>query len=340
MPRVRGVRIGTRFLRYGCSAIGVAVRRRGAAPPAGRGPHRRRPARARSAASSRSRSTTRWPASASASIRRRRARRSARSTSSTRTCSRSATGTSSCSTSFTARRAATSSSASCCSSPGSPTTRRWSRRARATCSRRPSLVVAGGRWRSRELSSVVVLLPVASPVPGRSICCVVTRDVWSLRFNTNFEYQGERADAAPDVAVGEQPVRLAQVPVGAASAATRGRTTTAPTYFDPNIRGTRLTLYASALFYNSRETGRLRGQRRDRVAALPALFAGDASGARGVDVIAPERRLARLPRQQPPAGGPGGDAGRRTLPYEYRRHVPTVDASVVRSFGAARSSSA
>ena len=60
MPRVNGVRIGTRFLRSALRAVGVASRSRAA--PAGRGPDRRRPACARSGGWSRSPSTTRWRA--------------------------------------------------------------------------------------------------------------------------------------------------------------------------------------------------------------------------------------------------------------------------------------
>src|SRR3954467_7967234 len=53
-----------------------------------------------------------------------------------------------------------------------------------------SLVVAGRTLGGPEVSSVVVMLPVVSPVPGQVDLLVVTRDLWSLRFNSNFEYQG------------------------------------------------------------------------------------------------------------------------------------------------------
>ena len=155
----------------------------------------------------------RWRASAYMSIQRRRARRSGRSTSSTRTCSRSATGTSSCSTSFTGRRARTSSSASCCSGPGSSTIRRWSRRAREIYSRRRGSSSAGGRWGSRSCRAWSCCCRSRRRSRGRSISLLVTRDVWSLRFNTVFEYQANALTLFADVAVGEQPVRLAQVPV-------------------------------------------------------------------------------------------------------------------------------
>src|SRR5437773_969893 len=54
----------------------------------------------------------------------------------------------------------------------------------------PPIVVNGRPLGQPELSSVVVILPLVSPIPGQVDLLVVTRDVWSLRFNTNFEYQG------------------------------------------------------------------------------------------------------------------------------------------------------
>jgi hypothetical protein len=55
----------------------------------------------------------------------------------------------------------------------------------------PPLVISGRTLYQPELSSVVVILPVAprSGQPGEVDVLVVTRDVWSLRFNTDFEHQ-------------------------------------------------------------------------------------------------------------------------------------------------------
>ena len=39
-------------------------------------------------------------------------------------------------------------------------------------------------------TTVVVVIPVKSADDGRVDMFVVTRDVWSLRFNTDFSYQG------------------------------------------------------------------------------------------------------------------------------------------------------
>jgi hypothetical protein len=50
----------------------------------------------------------------------------------------------------------------------------------------PGLVVSGRTLFQPELSSVVVILPIASAIPGQVDLLLVTRDLWSLRLNTNF----------------------------------------------------------------------------------------------------------------------------------------------------------
>jgi outer membrane translocation and assembly module TamA len=45
------------------------------------------------------------------------------------------------------------------------------------------------RLRDPVFSSVAVVLPVRGEVPGTVDVLVVTRDIWSLRFNTNYRYQ-------------------------------------------------------------------------------------------------------------------------------------------------------
>ena len=55
----------------------------------------------------------------------------------------------------------------------------------------PTLVLpTGATFIPPELSSVVAIVPVVAPTPGQVDVLAVTRDVWSFRFNTNFEFQG------------------------------------------------------------------------------------------------------------------------------------------------------
>src|SRR5215831_2585801 len=47
-------------------------------------------------------------------------------------------------------------------------------------------VVAGRQLWPPDLSSVVAIVPVRSPIPGHVDLLLVTRDLWSLRFNSDF----------------------------------------------------------------------------------------------------------------------------------------------------------
>jgi len=130
----------------------------------------------------------------------------------------------------------------------------------------PAGIVVGGRTVGQpELSSVVVLLPVASAIPGQVDLLLVTRDVWSLRFNTVFEYQAN-ALTLLQTSLSENNLFGRRKYLSLGFSFDQGKYFYGPTYQDPNIRGTRLTLYSRALFYNSRATGEYEGN--SQVAAL------------------------------------------------------------------------
>ena len=182
-----------------------------------------------------------------------------------------------------------------------------------------SLVVAGRTLGVPELSSVVVMLPVVSPVPGQVDLLVVTRDVWSLRFNTNFEYQGN-ALTLIETSLSENNLFGWRKFLSVRFNRDQGTYNYGPDYFDPNIHGTRLVLRASALFYTSRETGNYEGD-AELVSLHYPLYSLATKWGGGVDVIhqnvvfrgfrGNSLRLVDL------AGTPDVEM----LPYEYRRHV-------------------
>src|SRR5262249_3391684 len=117
-----------------------------------------------------------------------------------------------------------------------------------------SLTLATGRtFTGPDLSSVVVMVPIVSPRPGTVDVLVVTRDLWSLRFNTNFEFQQNTLSllqtSLPENTLFGWRKSLAfnfNMDLGAFSVG--------PTYFDPNIHGTRLTLLASASAFYGRDS--------------------------------------------------------------------------------------
>jgi surface antigen Omp85-like protein len=194
----------------------------------------------------------------------------------------------------------------------------------------PAIVVAGRNLGQPELSSVVVILPIASAIPGQVDLLLVTRDVWSLRFNTNFEYQGNVLSLL-ETSLSENNLFGWRKYLSLGFNFDQGKYYYGPSYFDPNIRGTRLTLWASAIFYTSRETGNYEGNSqivsiRYPLYSLASRWGGGIDVAHGSVVSRVFRgnslRLVDL------AGTPQLDG----IPYEYRRRTVTVDGNAVRSF--------
>ena len=176
-----------------------------------------------------------------------------------------------------------------------------------------------------ELSSVVVILP-SCPRARQVDLLVVTRDVWSLRFNTNFEFQGRRADAAADVAVGEQPLRLAEVLV-VGFISIRAPTTTAAVLRSQHRRDAPAALGVGDV-YNSRETGDYEGNARSSPSATRSISLATPLG-RAAWTSSTRTRLARdfrgnSLRLVDLTATPAMEA----MPLEYRRQVTTVDANV------------
>lgn len=194
----------------------------------------------------------------------------------------------------------------------------------------PSIVVQGRPLGQPELSSVVVVLPIVSPIPGQVDLLLVTRDVWSLRFNSNFEYQGN-ALTLLETSLSENNLFGWRKYLSLGFNMDQGRYYYGPTYYDPNIRGTHLTLWTQAIFYNSRETGDYEGNSQVASLRYPLYSLASRWGA-GVDVThasvvtrgfrGDKIRLVDL------TGTPDDDM----LPYEYRQRAVSVDSSGVRSF--------
>ena len=116
----------------------------------------------------------------------------------------------------------------------------------------PPLFFANGeRFGAPQVSSIVALVPVASPVPGTVDVLAVTRDVWSLRFNTNFEFQRNRLTLL-ETSLSENNLFGWRKQLAARFEMDLGRFGVGPTYFDPNVAGTRLTLLAAGTAWYAR----------------------------------------------------------------------------------------
>jgi hypothetical protein len=184
-----------------------------------------------------------------------------------------------------------------------------------------------------ELSSVVVLLPVASATPGQVDLLLVTRDIWSLRFNTTFEYQAN-ALTLLQTSLSENNLFGWRKYLSFGFSFDQGKYYYGPTYFDPNIRGTRLTLYAARVFYNSRATGEYEGNSQIASLRYPLYSLASRWGAASTSRTRTPSRASSAATTSGWSTWPGRPTSRR-FPYEYRRRVVIVDAKRGASFGTA-----
>lgn len=109
-------------------------------------------------------------------------------------------------------------------------------------------------------SAFVVVAPVKAPTPGEVFVLVVTRDIFSLRLNTNFEFQGNvlsllHIEPAENNFLGRRKRVAGDLEI------TLGRYALGPTYFDSNIAGSRWQLLALARAYVGREEQTWEGRR-------------------------------------------------------------------------------
>jgi outer membrane protein assembly factor BamA len=197
----------------------------------------------------------------------------------------------------------------------------------------PPLVIARRQVTEPELSSVVVILPIISAAPGQVDLLLVTRDIWSLRFNSNFEYQANKL-VLLQTSLSENNLFGWRKYLAASFNFDQGAYYYGPQYLDPNILGTRLQFFASALFYTSRDTHQYEGN--SQIASIRYPFYSLATRwAGGIDFV----------HQNAVARDFLGDSLRlvdltatpatEMIPLEYRRRITTVDANVTHSSGVA-----
>jgi hypothetical protein len=195
----------------------------------------------------------------------------------------------------------------------------------------PVLSVAGRRFTAPELSSVVVILPVVSPRPGTVDLLVVTRDVWSLRFNTNFEVQ-QGTLTLLQTSLSENNLFGWRKFLSLGFDMDQGSMDAGPTYFDPNIRGTRLTFYAVAGLTFSRDTHQQEGNFETASVRYP-LYSLASKWGGGVDFNHFNTVIRSFQGTMLRLEDLTATPGTEMIPYIFRREITTVDANVIRSFG-------
>jgi hypothetical protein len=188
--------------------------------------------------------------------------------------------------------------------------------------------------RDEDLSSLMVILPVKSADPAKVDLLVVTRDVWSLRFNTDFRYE-DKTLVLLTTSLSENNVLGLRKKAALAFNMDQGAYSVGPSYVDPNIAGTRLTFGVSLRAYFGRESRTHEGWSAGGNLDYPLWSLARKWGA-GVAVAASNYvareftrdmvrtvDLATLP-DEPEAKG---------LPVRYRARSASLSSYVRRSFG-------
>jgi hypothetical protein len=179
--------------------------------------------------------------------------------------------------------------------------------------------------------NVLVILPLTTDVPGRIDVLVVTRDVWSLRLSTRYEIQNLDLISLL-VSLSENNLFGLRKRVTLLFTMDQGSAEVGPTYYDPNIAGTHMTLTALARLIFAREDGSLEGTHSDILLAYP-LWSLKQTWAASLEVShyvgffrsflgtslrtydAPETTVVE------------------TAPWMYKRRELATEAQVVRAFG-------
>jgi hypothetical protein len=122
------------------------------------------------------------------------------------------------------------------------------------------LLVDDTRRRLRDplFTSLAVVVPVVAESPGQVDLLVVTRDIWSLRLNSNFELQ-ESVLSALTLSLAENNFLGLRKHISAVFDMDLGAYSLGPLYIDKNVLGTRLQLTTRARALFSRDTDEFEG---------------------------------------------------------------------------------
>ncbi len=186
--------------------------------------------------------------------------------------------------------------------------------------------------RDPSLSSVVVVLPVRSTKPGQVDLLVVTRDVWSLRLNTDFEFFGGRLNYFTG-SLSENNLLGWRKHAALVFVMDQGAMSLGPTFTDPNIVGTRLYLSASANAIFGRDSHAAEGSSSALSFGYPIFSLASRWGAsanfahyQGITRRFVGDNLETIDLKATPDQT-------EALPFMFRTRSVSGDASVTRQFG-------
>lgn len=111
-------------------------------------------------------------------------------------------------------------------------------------------------------SSIVAMVPVKGAAPGVVDVLIVTRDVWSLRLNSDYNYQPGYLITL-NISVSENNLLGWRKQAAVEFIMRQGDMWLGPTYFDPNVLGTRWRLTSAVYAGWAREIGQLAAGSRE-----------------------------------------------------------------------------
>ncbi|HUH04090.1 MAG TPA: hypothetical protein VML75_18965 [Kofleriaceae bacterium] len=187
------------------------------------------------------------------------------------------------------------------------------------------------KLRDPLFSSQVVVVPVKSPHPGRVDLLVVTRDVWSMRFNSRFEIQ-EQSFTKLTLSISENNLLGARKQLALVFDMDQSDVFVGPLYVDKNIAGTRLQLraYGGPLF--SRETGELEGSQSSTTFQYP-LWSLQRTWAAGISVVHFDGVVRDFIGTDLRTYDDPSSAEVEEVPWRYEQRNVDIETSVTRSFG-------
>jgi hypothetical protein len=130
-------------------------------------------------------------------------------------------------------------------------------------------------------TSALGIVAVQSNKPGFVDVLIVTRDLWSLRLNTDFQYQAGHLLAAT-ASLAENNLFGHRKYLALVTDLDLGKVDAGPSYLDPNIAGTRLTTTVDLRLLFSRQSQDLEGSYAHLAFGYP-LFALDTPWGFGID---------------------------------------------------------
>jgi hypothetical protein len=184
------------------------------------------------------------------------------------------------------------------------------------------------------LSNAIVVLPVKSRSPGRVDLLVVTRDVWSLRLNSNFEVQNGILTLLT-FSLSENNMGGLRKKAAVSFSMDQGAFEVGPTYVDPNIAGTHLQLTSAVRAIFSRESSEFEGTRSTTEFGYPLWSLATKWGA-SVSVEHNDSRRRVFSEDQiatVPSGCDHAAMPESCFLLIYDRRFVGTGAGVVRSFG-------